>query len=46
MFVVAPATTRAGDPMSLTLTMRDEFGNVAANFTGPVTILSTDPHAT
>lgn len=44
--VSAAATIRAGDPMALTLTMRDAFGNIATTFHGPVTFLSTDPRAT
>jgi len=43
--LVAPASTYAGSPISLTLTAYDLFGNVATSYGGTVTFTSTDPAA-
>ena len=39
-------TTRAGDPLTLHITVHDAFGNVATDFSGPIALTSTDPRAT
>jgi hypothetical protein len=40
-----PTTTTAGVAQSLTVTLRDAFGNVATGYTGTVTFGSSDPIA-
>jgi len=40
-----PATTTAGAPGTVTVVARDAFANLCANFSGPVTVTSTDPAA-
>src|SRR6266851_90947 len=44
--VSAPASTTAGQSVSLTLTAWDHYGNIATGYTGTVTFASSDPHAT
>ena len=39
------ATTTAGAPYAVTVTVFDAFGNLATNFTGAVQLSSTDPRA-
>ena len=41
-----PASLVAGASQPLTLTASDAFGNVASNYTGAVTLTSSDPQAT
>jgi hypothetical protein len=43
--VSAPTTTASGVPASVTITVRDAFGNVAAGFTGTIHFTSSDPIA-
>jgi uncharacterized delta-60 repeat protein len=43
--VSAPATATAGQPFDVTVTARDNNGNVATGYTGTVTLTSTDPAA-
>ncbi len=40
-----PATITAGVPGSVTVTLRDQFGNLATNYTGTVSLTSTDTGA-
>ncbi len=40
-----PATVTAGSPQSVTVTLEDQFGNVATDFTGAVHLASTDHKA-
>jgi S-adenosylmethionine hydrolase len=42
----APASTTAGQTVSLTLTAWDHYGNIATGYTGTVTFASSDPQAT
>ena len=42
---VNPTTVQAGGIVQATVTARDQFGNVATNFNGPVTLTSSDPQA-
>jgi hypothetical protein len=42
----APASTTAGQTVSLALTAWDHYGNIATGYTGTVTFASSDPHAT
>jgi predicted outer membrane repeat protein len=43
--VTAPASVAAGTAFSVTVTARDQYGNVATAFTGTVSLGSTDPQA-
>ena len=42
---LVPAAATAGTPFTFTITARDGCGNVAAGYTGPATVTSTDPQA-
>ena len=44
--VSAPASITAGVPLSVTVTARDQFGNVATGFAGIVQVTSSDGSAT
>lgn len=41
-----PSAVTVGKPYSLTITLRDFYGNVATGYTGTVAFASTDPQAT
>ena len=41
--IVAPASTVARSPFSITVTVFDPYGNLATNYTGTVTFASSDP---
>jgi hypothetical protein len=43
--ISAPAVATAGNPFIVAVTAYDQFGNVATNFAGIVTITSSDPKA-
>jgi hypothetical protein len=40
-----PSTSPAGTPQTLSLTVRDAYGNVATGYTGTVSFSSSDPAA-
>ncbi len=44
--VTAPASATAGSAFAFTVTAFDQFNNVAAGYSGPVTFTSSDPIAT
>jgi len=44
--VQGPSMVRAGDTVSLTLAVRDIFGNLVSDFAGRLLLSSTDPRAT
>ena len=41
--VTAPATAKAGEPVDVTVTMRDIAGNIATGFSGTVRLSDNDP---
>jgi hypothetical protein len=43
--VIAPATTTTGDPVVITLTALDQYGNTATGYSGKVHFTSSDPAA-
>ena len=43
--VTTPATATAGLPLAVTVTARDQFGNIATGFTGTVSLTSSDGQA-
>jgi WD40 repeat protein len=42
--IAAPASTAPGNPFSFTVTLFDAYGNLATNYTGTVTFMSSDPY--
>jgi N-acetylneuraminic acid mutarotase len=42
--VVAPAATTTGNPIDVTVTALDPFGNIATGYSGQVHMTSSDPH--
>jgi PKD domain len=45
LILQAPAQVDAGSPFAITILARDQFGNLATAYTGPVTLTSSDPQA-
>lgn len=45
LVLTAPAAARAGDRVPITIAARDEFGNVATDFTGAAILTSSDAQA-
>jgi PKD domain/Chlamydia polymorphic membrane protein (Chlamydia_PMP) repeat len=43
--LAAPSAVNEGDPLALTITAFDAFGNIATNYTGTVAFTSNDPRA-
>src|SRR5205823_2340481 len=41
----APSQVDAGSPFAVTILARDQFGNLATSYNGPVTLSSSDPQA-
>jgi hypothetical protein len=45
LILQAPGQVDAGSPFNVTIVAKDQFGNVATSYAGPVTLSSTDPQA-
>ena len=45
MTATAPSPTTAGTGLSVTVTAKDAYGNIATSYTGTVSLTSTDPQA-
>jgi hypothetical protein len=43
--IATPTTVTAGDPITVTVTAEDAYGNIATDYSGTVTFSSSDPQA-